>query len=831
MSFSYKKINLTTKLSILVVISILASFATLGFYFDSFLKDTHFQNTKKRMILGLSRVSINIENIDKELKQGISFIDKDESLLASIDLINNYQDKNNYSAVLLDEEKKSILIHLLKKVKLSLNDDISLYGEDEELIAFVTKEADGFYQHFFSFDSKGKILLFTKHEFDEVYKIRDIEDKRLVDYKHKAYYEIKKAGIKPVITHHIENQNVYVKAHKYILSHTDKKIIAHIEMTHIYKKQYLDEISKDLDLNLSFSTAKKYSKDSINLFDKEKYENITIIQTDDQYKASVHLNTSDGSMYIVSTLNKKNLNTRLTENRTELIYILLLTIAVMLIILRNIFNKSLTYPLEILMKQIDKIEDGDYSKSKELHSGDELQTISKNINTLSSTIRSREADLKKSQEDFEHLSNHDPLTNLPNRRLFNDRLNQALLSADRNKTKVAVLFLDLDGFKDVNDSLGHDVGDELLVQVAHRLKIGLRNVDTLARIGGDEFHIILEDISDIFMVNKIVKKILEKFDIKFSCLEDSIKVTTSIGIAIYPDDGKDAASIVKHADLAMYQSKDLGRDRYSFFSRELELGLSKRIKWLTAMKEAVQKCDEFYLLYQPKISSKTGKIVAIEALIRWDSSVLGFVGPDQFISLAEESDLIVPLGQWILNQACSDFVKLQKEGFILDYIAINVSSMQLIDSNMLSNIKNVITETGISPNSIEIEITESYIATDEEKVFKTLQALRDMNLNLAIDDFGTGYSSLSYLQKLPVTRLKIDKSFVDDLPESKESVAVAKAIIALAKTFNLAITAEGVETKEQLEFLQEEDCDDIQGYYYSKPITLEELEVFYKLNK
>ena len=497
--------------------------------------------------------------------------------------------------------------------------------------------------------------------------------------------------------------------------------------------------------------------------------------------------------------------------------------------------RTLTRPIERLQEGIKEIQSGSLGHQIKVSSSDEIAQLTRSFNRMSTdlfefatAIQERENALKMSQKELEYLSTHDALTDLPNRRLFMLRLEHAIEHAKRRKTKIAVLFLDLDEFKQVNDTLGHDVGDHLLVEVSNRLLDTVRGSDTLARIGGDEFNILIEDVKQIRDVEVVVEKLLVDFKLPFVCDNHEISTTASIGVSLYPNDGEDMVTLIKNADLAMYQSKDEGRNNYSFFSRQLSEYIEERTTYINAMKNAInEEFGEFYLLYQPKISLQTGEVSGVEALARWRSPELGLVGPDVFIKIAEETNLIIPLGEWILNQAFRDYKSMQAGGCRYQKISINVSSVQLRNSDMIRTVKRAIRESGISPGQVELEITESYIVTDQEQALRTLQELRDMHLDIAIDDFGTGYSSMSYLQKLPVTRLKIDKSFVDELPDSKESTAIAKAIIALANTFGLHITAEGVETQQQLDYLKSIKCHEVQGYFYSKPLSYKEFVDFY----
>ncbi len=825
----FSSFSLANKLSFGMILSVVITIGILGLYFDTFLQDTYYKTTKKRIHHGLDRIFSDITNINNELKKGIMFIQSDEILLASIDLINNYQDKEHYNAILLDEEKKSILKQLLDRVKLSLNNEIVLYDKNEELIAFVTKKEKRYYLCFISYEN-GKRVLYSKYENENIYKRYTEAEFKQIAFKHISYYPKADVNKKSAITYHYINNAILISSHQSIFD-DNNKITAHIEMSHKLDNTYFTSIADDLDMSIIVSSDKKYAHNAYSLLSKDALENIFITQTPKVYFSVASLLTHNGNVYLVGLLNKATLITTLDENRTKLLLILSIAILFMMVVFRFLFTKGLANPIERLMQQISKIEQGDYSKSELVSTGDELETISKNVDQLAIAVKEREADLQKSQENLEYISYHDTLTDLPNRRLFNMRLAHALELAKRNNTKVAILFLDLDQFKQINDTLGHDVGDALLQAVSRRLNKTVRSVDTLARIGGDEFNILIENIKDVRDIEFIVQKLLNDFKKSFTCGEYEISTTVSIGISIYPDDGQESVTLVKNADLAMYKAKDLGRNNYSFFSHSLSEYIEDRIKRINALKYALDAKDEFSLHYQPKISMQTKKIVGIEALIRWNSSKLGFVRPDQFISLAEDTDLIIPIGEWVLKQACLDFVSLQKNGYLLDKISINISSVQLQNSNMLKTLKKTINETGIKPSQIELEITESYIAKNEQKILSTLIQLRSMGVDLAIDDFGTGYSSMSYLQKLPVTRLKIDKSFVNNLPDSKESVAVAKAIVALAKTFNLALTAEGVENKAQLNFLYEQGCDEIQGYYYSKPLSIDDLKIFMANNK
>jgi len=825
-----KKYSLMTKLSVLVTFAVLLVLAILGFYFDNFLKERFLDGTQQRMQRGYQRLAYNLKNTERELREGVTFTKTDEKMIASIDLINNYQDKNNYNAFLIDEEKKIIAAELLNRVKLSFNSDIVLYDQNGELIAYVDKDSQGYRLNFLSFEGGGQ-KIYRRYEQDTLYRAASLppQDGNIAPM-HREYYSASQLQRGGVITYHRLGEDVVIKSHHSLFHGDTGKTIAHIEMSNILDRAYFEQLSKDIDLDIRLSFDMKHENYAKPLNEDWDIPILNIMQNDQEYFGALRKEIFPGAVYFVARLDKAVLNAVLNESRGKFFMLLIFVALATLLLMRYVIHRSLERPLAALMGQIRKIEKQDYSSSDPVDTGDELQAISLNVNQLALAVQERENLLEQSRNEQEYLSVHDTLTDLPNRRFFSQRLQQSLDSAKRNHSQLAILFLDLDQFKVVNDTLGHDVGDKLLVQVAKRLLPHNSATQTLARIGGDEFNILIEGVQDISELKATVQKYLALFQTPFTCSGLELGISASIGVALYPRDGEDSVTLIKHADLAMYKSKEKGRNNYSFYSDDLAEYIQKRADMTHALKLAIEAGDQFELHYQPKISVATHQINAVEALIRWRSPNFGYVQPGQFITLAEETGLIIPIGQWVLKQGCKDFIQLRQEGILLEHISMNVSNVQLRNDDIMTVLRQAIDSSGISPTQIELEITESYIASDVDHAIQVLQEFRDMGIGLAIDDFGTGYSSMSYLKKLPVTRIKIDKSFVDGLPHNKDSVTLTRSVIALAKNFELAITAEGVEQKEQLAFLEQEQCDEIQGYYYAKPMPLDELKEYCRTN-
>ena len=816
-------LKLNTKVSLIAVSSVIFTVSLLGIYFDSFLKQTYLEDATQRIMDAQTKIKRDIKNREKQLIQSVNFIHDDKELLASVELINNYQDKKNYNAILLDEEKKILSDKLLKQVKISFNSNIALYDKNEELIAFVNKDSKGYKLYFISYEN-AKTTLYSKYEFEEKYKKSEYKEIIGNDFQHTLYYTQPELRFSTPITYHSQGNDIYLKAHKSIFSETNGITLLHAEISYKLGSEYFQKLSKNLNIDIFVSKESPYKKYAFPI--TENRTNRKIFQDEQSYSLPHSVKTQDGVLYITISLKKSILKNALTKNRLELFYFTIVLTLLSLAILYYLFNAILLHPLNHLMQNIFKIEQGDYKESPIIASNDELQEISININNLAKAVQARESQLLESRKQLEYLSNHDELTSLLNRRFFRKNFDSALQEAKKSNTNLALLFLDLDEFKHVNDTLGHNVGDELLIEVAKRLLKHLGKVDNLARIGGDEFTIFLQEIEDEKAMNDSLDALLREFEKPFLCGAYAINISVSVGVALYPQHGDNYVTLSKNADLAMYKAKELGRSKAKIFSPDYAKRLEEKSQIINTLKKALETKEEFELFYQPKVSTKTQKVVALEALIRWKSPTLGFVRPDQFISLAEETHMIIELGEWILSKACSDFMKLKKEGYNLKQISVNVSPIQLQYSDLLKSVQNVLQTTQMKPYELELEVTESYTATNEVEAIKVLGEFRAMGIDLAIDDFGTGYSSLSYLEKLPVSRLKIDKAFIDNLPHSKESVAVVNAIIVLAKTFNLSLTAEGVENSEQKTFLQEALCDEIQGYFYSKPLTITQLREF-----
>jgi diguanylate cyclase (GGDEF)-like protein len=428
-----------------------------------------------------------------------------------------------------------------------------------------------------------------------------------------------------------------------------------------------------------------------------------------------------------------------------------------------------------------------------------------------------EANLKKSEEQLLFLAYHDPLTNLPNRSLLQDRLMQALSSAERRSEKVALLFIDLDQFKFVNDSLGHSAGDQLLKQVAERLERCARNGDTVARLGGDEFVVVLSGVKDSTDAAFAANRVKEDMAAEFTISGTRLSATCSIGISIFPDDGGDSEVLIKHADTAMFSAKENGRNQWQFFTPEMNRRAVERLSTESDLRIALKK-EQFFLEYQPQLELSTGKIVGAEALIRWRHPEKGVIPPNQFIHVAENIGEIIPIGEWVLRTACAQAKKWQAQGIPPMTMGVNISAVQLRHGSLLSTIKKVLDETGLAPEYLELEVTESLLLEREENISSQMLKLSELGLKMAIDDFGTGYSSFSYLKRFRFDRLKIDGSFMQALNTDPNGVEIAGGIIALGKILKMEVIAECAETAEQLETLRSLGCDQIQGYYFSRPL-------------
>ena len=422
-----------------------------------------------------------------------------------------------------------------------------------------------------------------------------------------------------------------------------------------------------------------------------------------------------------------------------------------------------------------------------------------------------------------YQAHHDVLTSLPNRTLFQDRLEQAIEKAKRHNSKIALLFIDLDHFKEINDSLGHDVGDNILKIVTTRLKAAKRDEDTLARLGGDEFTIILEDLHQVQDASVISNKILESLAQSMDINNNILYVSSSIGISIYPDDGDSAQSLLKFADSAMYKAKDEGRNNFQYYNATLTELAFERVVMESSLRSAL-KNEELVVYYQAQVNGVTNTIIGMEALVRWQHPTMGLVAPSKFIPLAESTGLIVELDRYVMRTAMTQISHWYKKGFNPGVLTMNLSVKQLHKEDFVKMFSLLMRETNAKAEWLELEVTESQIMTHPEKAIIILQAISNLGIELAVDDFGTGYSSLTYLKRLPIDKLKIDQAFVRDLPEDEEDVGITKAVIALAKSLNLKIIAEGVETKAQRDFLIENGCENIQGYFYSKPVPADAFE-------
>ncbi len=438
-----------------------------------------------------------------------------------------------------------------------------------------------------------------------------------------------------------------------------------------------------------------------------------------------------------------------------------------------------------------------------------------------------ETQLREHRERLYHLVHHDALTNLPNRMLLQDRLSRMMMKAKRNRTYVAVLFLDLDRFKKINETLGHEIGDKLLLEVAKRLENSVRKSDTVARLGGDEFAVILDDLRDVKYVAVVARKFLQALSKPIIIQEYELYATSSIGISLYPDDSEDVDVLLRCADTALYRAKDAGKNNYQYYTADMNTRAFEFLLLESGLRKALDN-NELEVFYQPLIDLETNTLLGMEALLRWRHPEKGMISPGDFIPLAEETGLIEPIGEWVLRAACTQNKEWQDAGYPPVKVSVNMSARQFNKKNITELIGDILQETGLSPEYLGIEITESVIMQDVKSTIAKLKKMHKMGITLSIDDFGTGYSSLSYLKLFPIDNLKIDQSFVFNITSDSTDAAIAASVILLAHSMNLKVVAEGVETQEQLEVLRRQGCDYVQGFLFSRPVAADEFVPFFE---
>lgn len=484
----------------------------------------------------------------------------------------------------------------------------------------------------------------------------------------------------------------------------------------------------------------------------------------------------------------------------------------------------LTRRLKALEQATRQMGEGDMEVTVAISGNDEVAHLAQVFNEMSGSLRSQFDELQQVQQELSFQAQHDPLTGLPNRLLFDLRCSQAIATARQHKQLLALLFFDLDHFKNINDSYGHQVGDAVLRCVSARLTMALKDHNLIARLGGDEFCVLIEQVEQEQEAAAVAESILHMLTVPLECEQHEFFLSASIGICLYPRDGEDEVRLLRNADTAMYRAKAAGRGGYRFYSHEQTSSVQERTSLEQRLRKAIER-GELRLNYQPQVCLTTGNLVGVEALARWSSPEFGLVAPEKFIPIAEESGQILAMGEWILDDACRQMQKWRKDGSTIPRVAVNLSALQIQRSDIATLVRRTLDSTGLPANCLELEITEGYILQDADRAVAVLQQLRDLGVSIAIDDFGTGFSSLSYLHRLPIDRLKIDKSFVQEIGSTSRAAQVAQAVVSLGKTLGLSIIGEGVEQLHHANALREWGCHEGQGFLYAPALAPDQLHL------
>ncbi|MGZ4111704.1 MAG: bifunctional diguanylate cyclase/phosphodiesterase, partial [Tumebacillaceae bacterium] len=515
---------------------------------------------------------------------------------------------------------------------------------------------------------------------------------------------------------------------------------------------------------------------------------------------------------------QNTLNQQLIRNVSISIGVLMLSVLVC-----YMFAGFLVRPVHLILEKVNEIAKGNFDKVVAIKRKDELGMLADRVDVMSSNLQIYTKELRDKTEENLFQANHDSLTGLPNRRYFREILQTALKQAEQSDEQLAVMFIDLDRFKNINDTLGHSVGDVFLQQVAIRLADCLPEGGTISRHGGDEFTLILPQVGEMREAEEVAERIIETMTDPYHLLGHELFSSISIGISMYPSDGDDLDTLIKNADMAMFLAKEQGGNNYKIYNTKLNESAHERMVLETKLRKAIER-GELQLNYQPKLDLATNRITGMETLVRWNNPDLGFISPGVFIPVAEETGLIVEIGEWVLRTACAQNKAWQDAGYAPLRVAVNLSARQFVNHDLVQTVRNVLQETGLDPNWLELEITESILMQNTEEIIATLHVFKQMGIQIAIDDFGTGYSSLSYLKRFPIDSLKIDQSFVRDITDDLNDAEIATAIISLGHSLNLKVIAEGVETTAQQNFLVGKLCDEMQGYLFSRPLTTGDFE-------
>jgi diguanylate cyclase (GGDEF)-like protein len=520
----------------------------------------------------------------------------------------------------------------------------------------------------------------------------------------------------------------------------------------------------------------------------------------------------------------------LQARRSQMLSLVALQVLAILAVLMPVLVSRVLRPIERLKEQasalLDHGQDGTADRARFVwRRQDELGLLGRHLGRVQEELRTLFGQLGTKNAQLQQMAFYDQLTGLPNRALFIDLVQREMLQAHRSQQQFGIFFIDLDRFKAVNDSMGHAAGDELLIEVARRLRDTLREVDVVCRQSGDEFLVMVSDIDHWESLGEMAERILRVVEEPVELANTTVRVSASIGIALFPEDAQDFETLVKHADIAVYQAKTLGRARYSFFHSELNFRLQASLELEQQLAHAIAH-GELVLHYQPQVDAMTGRLVAVEALVRWQHPTRGLLLPGQFIGLAEESGKIAEMGVWTLREACRQLADWKARGIQVGNMAVNVSALEFRDHRLLDSLQAALDASGIAPSELEIEITESVLMAETETSQRIIERLRQLGVGIAIDDFGTGYSSLAYLKRLRPNQLKIDRSFVNDADVDSDSRAIVRGVVGLANALGLNVVAEGVETVEQQAFLRESGCHTLQGYYIARPLAVDALEVW-----